>query len=347
MDRDVINSFFSEVSEETYNKFYTKAITNRQFFSEADKGFAVKENEEGEVEVEGNVANEVGDENVTVVGKIAIKLIDLVEEKLEKVKIIEITESNGDITKLKFYDELESIASIVTGLKETQDMDSEFVTIYLDLLEFTKGAKKNYRKAFKAGNKNLLAMMYITSVLYLVEMASILSSALLKWVDTGNDIDKTISKRDEFVEIFEKSQGILEDDDLNKFMNVDFSKSLISESNISGDMLVMYSETSINDTIRLFKLGLAKFLHKISGFFRFIIYLYYNAKFTIQQKIQKVDSVIKLYETENKEERKQELREAKKLDKDMKIDGINAASQAEKQYQEEKIEIEDTEGFAL
>lgn len=345
LDLQTINRFASELDEKSYNKYYPSLVTGKSFKESSD--IEVKKDGD-DVTLEGeDVPQDMSDESVSLVGKIGVKLIELIEEKMTKIKTIDIVESEGDITKLPYNDQFEAVASIVETLEHSQGVESRYINIYLDNYNMLQKRKKEFRKAFKDSDRNLLSLFYIGMVLYHIEMTTILSSALLKWVEDGTSIDQSIQSREEFKKLFLKVQDVLADDDLNDFMKVDFNESIIGESNVSGDMLLYYSETSINDTIKLFKLGLAKFLHKIAGLLRFIIYIFFYAKFSIQQKIQKINSVIKLYETDDKDERQQLMREAKELNREFKVSTIEATDRARKKYEKEKIEIEDEEGFAL
>lgn len=278
-----------------------------------------------------------------IAGKISVKLIERVEEKMSKIKTIEIAESKGDIKKLRYNDEFNSVAKLV----ESVDSNSKYTKIYLNNYEFLQSNRRKFKKAFKDSDKNLLSMFYIANVLYHVEMTAIMTTALYKKVHEGQDIDETIEDTKEFEKVFLKIEDMISDDDLKKFMNIDFSKDLIGESRVSVDMIEYYSETSINDTLRLFKLGLAAFLHKLTSFIRFIIYIFFYVKFSLENKIQKINTTIESFQADQAGEREQLTREAKELNKEHKIASIEGQNEAEKQKEKEKIEIEDESGFSL
>ena len=299
------------------------------------------ESPEGEADEKGE------DKRSSIIGRVSVKVIESIEEKLPKVKTIEISESQGDISKLKYYKEFESIISILEGLEKSQGMRSDYVEVYYETFELLKSKKRNFKKAFKNSDKNLLVLFYIGLILYMIEMSSILSTCLMDWVKNGTGIDESINQNKAHKKIFLKTQDILVDDELDKFLNTDFNKKLISETEISKDFLLLYSETSLNDTIQLLKLGLAKFLYKVSSFIRFIIYLFYYCKFSFTKKIQKIRTTLDLYESERKDEREQLQREGTELSREYKVTSVDALEDTKRQIEKDKIDLKDKEGFKL
>lgn len=328
MKNKIYGLFASELDDTSFNKHYPILVSEKR-----DLPFGKGSGNKKEAD--------------SIIGKIAIKLISMISEKMTKIKTDEIAATKGDFKKLKYYSEIEDMVKLLESYQKGKGQKSKYASIFFTLHDTLLKRKRTFKKAFKNSDENLMALFYIALVLVLIEMATVLSSALLTWAREGDDIDETIGSKKEFKKLFDSTIELLEDDGMKKFFKIDFSKDLIGESDITGEFLVLFSEASINDTLRLFSMGLAYLLYKITAFFRYIVYLFFYGKFTIEKKIEKINNLLDLYKEKENEKRKRLMDEAVKEDREYKVSTIEAISDTEKQIKKDKLEIKDSEGFEL
>ncbi|MFW6015187.1 MAG: hypothetical protein ACOCRK_01970 [bacterium] len=289
-----------------------------------------------------------GNKSDSIVGKVSVKLISAITNKMQKIKVQEIMDSKGDIKRLKYYKDFERLNKLVQSYQKGMSTKSKYANIYLDTFTFVTKRRREFMKSFKNNEENVMSLFYAGLVLYMIEMATILSSSLLEWAKEGTDLDKTIGNKKEFKTPFIKIENLLSDDGMKKFFKIDFSKELIGESDIfNGEFITLYSEASLNDTLRIFSMGLAYLLYKITAFLRYIVYLFFYGKFSLEKKIEKINNTLDLYSEKDSEKRKRAMDEATKEDRQYKVATIEAVDDAEKQIKKDKVEIEDEEGFKL
>jgi hypothetical protein len=324
-NEDAYTLYASELSEKSYRNYYSTLV------KESPSDFGKK----------GNASD-------SVVGKVSVKLISAITKKMKKIKVHEIMESKGDIKKINYYKDFTRLNKLLESYQKGMKNKSKYANIYLDTFDFMMKHRRDFRKSFKNNEENVMSLFYAGLILYMIEMATVLSSALLEWAKEGEDLDKTIGNKKEFKTPFIKTEDILSDDGLKKFFKIDFSKELIGESDIfNGEFITMYSEASLNDTLRIFSMGLAYLLYKITAFLRYIVYLFFYAKFSLEKKIEKINDTLDLYSEKDSEKRKRAMDEASKEDRQYKVSTIEAVSDTEKQIKKDKVEVEDEDGFSL
>lgn len=264
--------------------------------------------------------------------QILIKLYDrlLNRVNVNSIPTEAITQSGGDIKKLgKLYKD-KTYYEVFKAMNDTHRPvaesfgggDSKYFEIFEKFLNNVEKYTPKFKKAHTKKKENLVKIVYMTSVMYLMEMSTVLSATTVHIFNKGSkSFDRLLEETKEYKALFEKADKFFNDNesDIPKFMTQDIS---ISESairewynnvdnleEIDGALMdITESVMNIGGTssrqiglahvAKLLKYGLSVTLYKLFGLARYIMYVTYYQKFTIARKIQLISSSLELVESD-------------------------------------------------
>ena len=258
----------------------------------------------------------------------------------ESVKMVENT--GGDIKKLKEYAKLEEAISssglICEANKATKYFD-KMSALYKILIDngstFAKGFKKNM---------SISKMVYVTLVIAWLQELQILSSATVAVQNVPNsNVDKYIEKTAGWKNIFDRTDELINDKDFKKLIlssaDIELKAEAIQHYAESiAKFCNVYSEVSLQDVALLIKLGLAKVCYALFGLLRFLIFTILVSKYTLEDKIESIKSIMKYNSADLKTRARDEDKFLKDIS-DVRIDDIKSMSDANKEA--DNIEVKE------
>ncbi len=278
-----------------------------------------------------NIKSEAINKNKYTI-QILIKLYDRLLNRINvnSIPTEAITQSAGDIKKLgKLYKD-KTYYEVFKAMNDTHRPvaesfgggDSKYFEIFEKFLDNVEKYTPKFKKAYSKKKENLVKIVYMTSVMYLMEMSAVLSATTVHIFNKGSkSFDRLLEETKEYKSLFEKAEKFFNDtdSDIPKFMTQDIS---ISESAIRewynnvdnleeiDSSLMDISESIMNiggsssrqiglaHVAKLLKYGLSVTLYKLFGLARYIMYVTYYQKFTIARKIQMISTSLELVESE-------------------------------------------------
>ena len=261
--------------------------------------------------------------------QILLKLYDKSINNIGSAPLTAIMDSKGDISKLgavntsraTYYDIIKNVIKvhkpIVESLTEDKSKYFDFYEKYVKTLEKEKG---RFTKAFGKKQDNLVMALYVSSVCFLFEMATILASETVHiWQKGAKDFDSLLEKTDDYVKIFKGAEKLWygQEVEITKFIDKELS---ISESDVSEfistidnpqDLDEFYQTNLIESftfnpaqskavgVVRIAKLlgfGLSVTMYNMFSLLRYITYLYKYKKFKIQDQMNLILKSIDMFD---------------------------------------------------
>lgn len=261
--------------------------------------------------------------------QILLKLYDKSINNIGAAPLTAIMDSKGDISKLgavntsraTYYDIIKNVIKvhkpIVESLTEEKSKYFDFYEKYVKTLEKEKG---RFAKAFGKKQDNLVMALYVSSVCFLFEMATILASETVHiWQKGAKDFDSLLEKTDDYVKIFKGAEKLWygQEVEITKFIDKELS---ISESDVSEfistienpqDLDEFYQTNLIESftfnpaqskavgVVRIAKLlgfGLSVTMYNMFSLLRYITYLYKYKKFKIQDQMNLILKSIDMFD---------------------------------------------------
>lgn len=271
--------------------------------------------------------------------KLILKIQSKTFNRLENVGLSDITDTVGNIKKLKNYKELskflESTESILKGI----NMKSDHYSLARDTLKMLEKNTGNFQKAMKRG-RNAVGLLYSTSVMYLLDMSVIISEGVKNAVDTGQDLDKYINSNNKYKKLFKSYYDLINDKDFNKLFSVKLEDiTAYAESNVQEDVVDLYGESSILSNLSILKVGLVSVLYKLSAVARYIVYIYYYSKFSVKERVDTVHKSLEYYTATDEGSR---YNVASDMDKSLatyKVDLIKSDTETTKEEQTDEVTL--------
>ena len=168
--------------------------------------------------------------------KVLLKLYDKAVLRIGSCPLQAIMDSKGDITKLGkiggskagYYDILKNVIDVHKPVVEGMmgGNPSKYFEFYDKYIKVLTKEKNRFAKAFNKKEDNLVVSLYVSSVLFAFEMATILASETVHfWQKGSKDFDKLLETTDDYVKIFKGAERLWfgEEMDINKLIGSDLS----------------------------------------------------------------------------------------------------------------------------
>lgn len=271
--------------------------------------------------------------------KILLKVWARILEKMNNnINMDAINDSKGDIKKLgpmfkdkTYYEVFKIILDTHRAVAESFDdgAESKYFQIFEDFLKDVEKYTPKFKKAYTKKKDNLVKCVYITAVMYLVEMTTILAAETVHIFNKGSkNFDKLLEESKDYVGVFNAAEEFFNagGSDVGKFMTQDIaiSEAAINQwynniddlSALDPSLLEISEGLSANRNnvvglahiAKLLKYGLSMTMYKLFSVLRYIIYLVYYQKFNIQRKITLVAASLDLINNDGNNNTRNEQR---------------------------------------
>ena len=272
--------------------------------------------------------------------KILLKVWSRILDKMSaNINMEAINNSKGDIKQLgvmfkdkTYYEVFKIINDTHRAVAESfsdSGKNSKYFDIFADFLKEVEKYTPKFKKAYTKKKDNLAKCVYISAVMYLVEMSTILAATTVHIFNKGSkSFDKLIEDTKDYVAVFNAAENFFKADgsDVGKFMTQDvaISEAAIAEwyNNVDDLSALDKSLIDISESLnperqnavglahiaKLLKYGLSVTMYKLFSVMRYVIYLLYYQKYNFQKKITLIASSLDLINNDGDNNVKSEKR---------------------------------------
>ncbi|MGL6132374.1 MAG: hypothetical protein ACRCZ9_12250 [Fusobacteriaceae bacterium] len=215
--------------------------------------------------------------------------------------------SKGDVTTINNWKHIDSCINVLLIHDKTFIFKGKGHSKYFSTLETIRNIliarKVEFKKSFMKNNSNPTRLLYVSLVLSLLNIMTMLSYYVNYHIMTSStsvtpmSVEKYFAKRPKIKRIFDETEKIINDKDLAKFTKIDFSKTeLMAEADIPMEL---FGESNMVSLATVIKFGLASLAYKICCFGRFMIYYCYYMGYQIEKTIDDCKRILTYYSTES------------------------------------------------
>lgn len=291
--------------------------------------------------------------------KVLLKLYEMSLAQLRKIgpngpPINVIMESKGDITKLgpraEYYKLMRNILLVHANIvKAMTEKESKYIKIFETLLDYTEKSASKFKKAFSLDHAALVKALYITNVIYIFEMGTIIAANTAHVLNkNSHDFDTLLEKTKDYVKIFQFGEALYADDELNQeeLMKQEFKMKEDIDCMDQLDEYIMEAfgkpmggstkntdpesiGFNISKISRLLNFGLSVTLYKLFNIIRFIIYVYNYTKYTFMNKLDLINNSLEMMDIEDGTQRTAKSEIVKQSSMNYRTDMIESSNKAQ------------------